>query len=216
MRLRVLFNFRLSHCRRRFVFTVHIPKFAPSVLVSGGGDPMLKVWNWMSGELLRDIPVGDVVEPFIAVRPPKGQRPHGEGDGEGEVKLGKRKRRRGKGKAATEEDPVDEAADGEDTIANADPHATVEEDVTMKDVDERDTNTGESAATREKQDASEDPVVLVIHRIASVEMAGQGRFLVFNAVGYVIVHNPYSHIAYRLYVVPPLYSFVSYQKTRNR
>ena len=68
--------------RARFVSAIHVPKFASSTLVSGGGDPELKLWDWMSGEHLGDIPILKTVEPYIAVRPPKGRADQGDEDGE--------------------------------------------------------------------------------------------------------------------------------------
>lgn len=44
---------------------------SPASLISGGGDLELKVWDWMTGRLQRDIYVFAVVEPFIKVNPPK-------------------------------------------------------------------------------------------------------------------------------------------------
>lgn len=51
-----------------------MPSFKPSYLVSGGGDPELKIWDWMSGRLQRNISVLAVVEPFIIVKVPKWRR----------------------------------------------------------------------------------------------------------------------------------------------
>ena len=45
---------------------------------------MLKVWDWMSGEQVAEVPVLDVVEPYIKVKAPKGRRGWDDGDGEQE------------------------------------------------------------------------------------------------------------------------------------
>lgn len=40
---------------------------SPAILISGGGDPELKVWDWMTGHFQRNIIVFAAVEPFIRV-----------------------------------------------------------------------------------------------------------------------------------------------------
>ncbi|EIW79075.1 WD40 repeat-like protein [Coniophora puteana RWD-64-598 SS2] len=92
-----------SYClgHTKYVSAIHIPSFAPSLLLSGGGDPMLKVWDWLSGAHVRDIPILDAVLPFIVVRPPPRVR-----GGDGEAKQGKRgkqRNRKGKQKAGEQE-----------------------------------------------------------------------------------------------------------------
>src|SRR5882762_9922974 len=56
---------------RRFVSAIHIPDVAPSTLISGGGDPTLKIWEWMTGSLLYEVTILSTVHPFIKVRPKK-------------------------------------------------------------------------------------------------------------------------------------------------
>ena len=89
----------------RFVSAVHVPKFAQSTLISGGGDPELKFWDWFSGEHLGDVPILQTVEPFIAVRPVKGRAGYSEDDDEDgeEAKADKPK---GKGKKGTRDLPT--------------------------------------------------------------------------------------------------------------
>ncbi|KAJ7066403.1 WD40 repeat-like protein [Mycena amicta] len=74
-----------SYClgHTKFVSAIHIPHFAPDILISGGGDTMLKVWNWLDGRLLRDISVLHVVEPYIIVEPARKTPRRFGGDWEG-------------------------------------------------------------------------------------------------------------------------------------
>ncbi|KAG7094038.1 hypothetical protein E1B28_007659 [Marasmius oreades] len=52
----------------QFVSCLHIPKSKPNILISGGGDPELKVWDWLSGKLKFNIPVSDCVKEYIKVK----------------------------------------------------------------------------------------------------------------------------------------------------
>ncbi|KAJ3008349.1 hypothetical protein NUW54_g3188 [Trametes sanguinea] len=76
----VVERYCLGH--EKFVSALHTPSFKSSVLVSGGGDPMLKVWDWMSGKLLSEVAVFDAVEPYIKVKAPKWRKPWHVGDGD--------------------------------------------------------------------------------------------------------------------------------------
>ncbi|KIY44974.1 hypothetical protein FISHEDRAFT_8895, partial [Fistulina hepatica ATCC 64428] len=42
-----------SYClgHEKFISAIHIPRHSPSHLISGGGDSVLKVWDWMAGTL---------------------------------------------------------------------------------------------------------------------------------------------------------------------
>ncbi|KAL0955291.1 hypothetical protein HGRIS_004181 [Hohenbuehelia grisea] len=149
----------------KFVSSIHVPKFSASTLISGGGDPMLKVWDWMSGSLLFEIPILDAVTPYIHVRPPKRKRGWDEGnDEEGTTSKGRR-RRRGKGRAA---DPASSAATGpeaadENLLPDAAPDNAMDE-------------ASESAPNYQGR------TTLVIHKIDSIE-SNDGNYLVFSAVG---------------------------------
>lgn len=116
----------------RYVSAIHIPPSSASTLVSGGGDAVLKVWDWMSGALLYDIPILDAVRPFIVVtaKPKRGD------DEQDEDSKPQGRKRKGKKKA-------------------------------------------------DESDAPQPPPrhVLVIHRIATVQHAGEPH-LIFNAVGF--------------------------------
>ncbi|KAL0566313.1 tRNA (guanine-N(7)-)-methyltransferase non-catalytic subunit trm82 [Marasmius crinis-equi] len=93
----------------RFVSCLHIPKSRPAVLISGGGDPEIKLWDWHSGKLLHDVPILDRVKEYIQVK----AQPY------------VRKRSRGKN---TEDDPMNgEREAGGDTPASESGTPAVEE-----------------------------------------------------------------------------------------
>lgn len=62
----------------RFVSAIHIPSTRPNLLLSGGGQPTLQVFDWTTGSLLGRIDILSAVSPYRAVRPPtrkiKGKR----------------------------------------------------------------------------------------------------------------------------------------------
>ncbi|KAF8586342.1 WD40 repeat-like protein [Ramaria rubella] len=51
-----------------YVSAICLPSFDPCSLVSGGGDPSLHVWDWMTGTLKCQLPVLDAVTPFLKVK----------------------------------------------------------------------------------------------------------------------------------------------------
>ncbi|RPD73383.1 WD40 repeat-like protein [Lentinus tigrinus ALCF2SS1-7] len=173
----------------KFVSALHIPSFQPSTLVSGGGDPMLKVWDWMSGKLLASINVFPTVEPYIKVKAPKRRRggSDGDGDGEGEGGEGEQKkgkgrgrRNRGKGKGKNKEEAREDSADVEEAEAT-EPKANEEHgDSPMPDAAAQDPGKGDTQASSA---APEEVLVFVAHRISSVDRGKHGRFIIFNAVG---------------------------------
>lgn len=154
----------------RFVSAIHIPTSSPSSLISGGGDPLLKFWDWMAGALKHELLVQDAVEPFMAVKVNKRHRGLSEEDEatpEGANKLKNKRnkgRKGGKGKEANKE--VDNAG-GEEVVTTQ----TVAHD---------------DATGPQKEDAMEEKKVLVIHHIDSLE-SQSGPYIVFSAVGSVIV-----------------------------
>ncbi|KAI0333911.1 hypothetical protein GY45DRAFT_1243707 [Cubamyces sp. BRFM 1775] len=175
----VIERYCLGH--EKFVSALHIPSFNPAVLVSGGGDPMLKVWNWISGKLLSEISVFEAVEPYIKVKAPKWRRGwnDGEGDGEegsseGKSKVKGKGRRRGKGKKGGEEAREDSADVEQAGEAEA---VTANQDVQMAEAGSQETSGKPSA------DTDEDRLVFVVHRIHSVDRKEHGRFILFSAVG---------------------------------
>jgi tRNA (guanine-N(7)-)-methyltransferase subunit TRM82 len=84
----------------RFVSAIHVPKFDQSKLISGGGDPDLKVWDWMTGEIKHAIDVAEAIDPFLVVRAVKRRRGGYDDDEEdGAAEGNGSKRRKGKGRA---------------------------------------------------------------------------------------------------------------------
>ncbi|KAJ7696446.1 WD40-repeat-containing domain protein [Mycena rosella] len=106
---------------QKFVSALCLPPFAPDTLVSGGGDPMLKVWDWLRGTLVREIPVLDAVAPFFKVKPARRTpRRFEDDDGDGDD-GGKKKSRKEKARAkhqrkdgSAEAGPAEEAEPAED------------------------------------------------------------------------------------------------------
>lgn len=84
----------------RFVSAIHIPSFESATLVSGGGDPVLKIWDWMTGSVKHEIEVLEKVEPFMAVRALKRKRGC---EDEQTPEGGKFKRKKGRGKGKKNE-----------------------------------------------------------------------------------------------------------------
>ena len=150
----------------RFVSALHIPKSDPSTLISGGGDPVLKIWDWMSGKLKQDVPIADAVDPFIVVRRAKSRGEYGEGDNEeAGGKKGKGKKQKGKGKGASRTvTEAEEVAEKEDADAMA-------VDLEVK---------GEEPVVQ-----AEPEKVLAVRRIESVVSEDGEMFYVFSAIGYV-------------------------------
>ncbi|KAJ7231880.1 WD40-repeat-containing domain protein [Mycena haematopus] len=145
----------------RFVSAIHIPVFSPTELVSGGGDPMLKIWDWMTGKVKREIPILHAVEPFIKVKP-AGRTPrrfeNGDEENEDEApKKGRKAKARAKQKARLDSREASTSAD-----RSAEPSDAVG---SLEASDSRDT-------------------VFALRRIESLNSGMDGsRHLVFSAVG---------------------------------
>jgi tRNA (guanine-N(7)-)-methyltransferase subunit TRM82 len=150
----------------RYVSAIHIPKFAPETLISGGGDPCLKIWNWMSGECADEIQIWDTVEPFIAVKNNKrkrGDNDEDEGGGAGEKRKGKgkksKKRATKRGMQAKKIGEVEGEGAGNE----------------RQDEDEaEEINETVIEAVEEK--------VLVVSKIETIQR-GNTKFVVFSAIG---------------------------------
>ncbi|KIL69353.1 hypothetical protein M378DRAFT_184523 [Amanita muscaria Koide BX008] len=137
----------------KYVSAIHTPSFSPSTLISGGGDPMLKIWDWMSGTVQYEIPILDAVRPFITVIPQPKRGVDEEDEDQGKLEGKSKGKRQGKGKKGKEkaveegERETSEIAEGDGSAINAQPRQ-----------------------------------VLVVHKISSVQHAEE-PYLVFNAVG---------------------------------
>lgn len=180
---------------QRFVSAIHIPSYAPSLLVSGGGDPMLKVWDWMSGELKAEISILEVVGPFIKLRPQK-RNWRGEDDDDDErpaeekkaAEKGKGKgRKKGKGKA--KETGV---VEGEQDEGNDEPLTEQRvEDVSMEQSNapilDTEAPQGAPEAGPEEETIKDTGPVLVLHKIASCDLDMHGQYLVFSAIGWALL-----------------------------
>ncbi|KAI0369855.1 hypothetical protein BV20DRAFT_996374 [Pilatotrama ljubarskyi] len=185
----VIERYCLGH--EKFVSALHIPSFDHSVLVSGGGDPMLKMWDWMSGKLLSEVSVFDAVKSHIKVKAPKWRRGWNNEDGdadegaaEGKAKGKGKGRRRGKGKKGAE-DVREESADVEtqEDAPQEQSKAPAESsgDVPMGEGDAPAPAEDKAPAAPGSSDDSQ--LVFVVHRIHTADRGERGRFIVFSAVG---------------------------------
>jgi len=155
----VIERFCLGH--KKFVSSIHIPSSMPQTLISGGGDPTIKIWNWMDGKLIRDVLISDTVLPFIKVKPPKRMN-HSEEYASDEDAPSARQRRKAK-KAEAKSKQSDQQS--------------------LDDVDGE--GTPEAAeATPMDVDGAESPCapMLIVQKIESVN-APCGNVVLFSAVG---------------------------------
>src|SRR5215471_5309161 len=90
-----------SNPLHRFVSAIHIPKFEEGRLISGGGDKMIKGWDWMTGVMKWEIDIWEAVIPFVKVRAEKRRRVDGDNDNENEEGP-KPQGKNGKGKMKAE------------------------------------------------------------------------------------------------------------------
>ena len=152
---------------------------------------MIKLWNWMSGELLADIAISGVVEPFIKVRPPAGRHEQDGGDHESEqiVKVGRRQGRKARGKGKGKADDV--ADQEEETIVVAESElqdAPTETPAATESAEQEATLPSDNGLSA----AESDRLVVALQRIDSVNIDGQGQFFVFSAIGCVArLHGSY-------------------------
>lgn len=183
----------------RFISAIHIPRdpAAHDILISGGGDPVIKVWQWRAGRRLYDVAIEAVVRPFIAVRRAQPKRGY---DSDGERKppsrrwLARQRRKEAKAAAATKlsGDDVDTA-----------PKAGAEAEVDVEDVDDDDERIESEDETvdvsptpaRASGDPEEPPPapVLVVQKIESLKIDGQ-LVIVFSAVGCVSHREWFCHL----------------------
>jgi len=123
---------------------------------------MLKIWDWRTGIVKHEVPVLEVVEPFIAVRPLKWKRGQAEGDGDDALEGSKGKARR------TQVTKKGRVKRGKEQVTEEGSHAASPPVTAFKD------NADLSGENPEK--------VLVIHKVGSLDSAS-GAHVVFSAVG---------------------------------
>ena len=132
---------------------LHIPSSCPDILVSGGGDTEIRLWDWHSGTLKHEVPVFDVVKEYIYVKvDPYARRNLADDDETGEPVEQKRK----KEKQKSEDEP-------------------------MQDLDETDEN-GDSTQNEQQVDEERELTVLVIQKIQSMHL-GHDTLIIFSALG---------------------------------
>lgn len=151
----------------RFVSSLHILPSSPSTLISGGGDPSLKVWDWLSGKLLGDIPIEEAVEPFIVVKRIIGRNRWSENDEGGDDEDETVSKKKGKGKKARKGKGKQAQALGEDGEQGD------EKPGDAMDVDPK----GEDAKAQPRK-------ILAVRRIESVTVEATTR-VVFSTTGCV-------------------------------
>ncbi|KAJ7307093.1 WD40 repeat-like protein [Mycena albidolilacea] len=170
---------------KKFVSAIHVPDFSLTELVSGGGDPMLKIWDWMTGKVKREIPVLHAVEPFIQVKAPKRTPRRFEEGGEdnGDVTTTKKKGRKGRNRAK-QQAKTDSAEGSTSGSTPVEP--------------------SEVAVPLEASGSGGSDTILVIQRIASLASdMGESRHLVFSAVGATALFS----CAYSEDAVPKIHAF---------
>ncbi|KAG8748354.1 tRNA (guanine-N(7)-)-methyltransferase non-catalytic subunit trm82 [Ceratobasidium sp. 414] len=87
---------------KKFVSALEIPSCAPQILISGGGDPELYVWDYRAGKLLARVPIWEKVQPFLKVRGGR-KKWKDNGDGKRPPKTTKGKEKREIGQSAETE-----------------------------------------------------------------------------------------------------------------
>jgi hypothetical protein len=178
----------------RFISAIHIPRdpAAHDILISGGGDPVIKVWQWRAGRRLYDVAIEAVVRPFIAVRRAQPKRGY---DSDGERKPPSRRwlarQRRKEAKAAAAATKLSEGdvntvpeAEAEGAEAEVDVGVDVDDDERTESDDETvDVSATPAPASGDPEEPSPAPV-LVVQKIESSKIDGQ-LVIVFSAVGCV-------------------------------
>jgi len=177
--------------QRRFISAIHIPRdpTAHGILVSGGGDPVLKVWDWRAGRRLYDVAIEDALRQFIAVRRAQPRRGY---DSDGERKppsrrwLARQRRREAKaaaGAATPAEGDVGSTPEVEEAEVEDDGEGEVEVGI-EDDGDESGDEATEADAmpTTAFPEAEEQPLVLVVQKIDTLKVGGR-LAVVFSAVG---------------------------------
>ena len=128
----------------------------------------------MTGTFLGNIPILDTVMPFIKVKATKNKWGR-EDDDDAEERIDGRRKTGRKSKRKVKEN-IEQTVDAEDEDAEGEPDPEVQKEHQGDEVLES-SAAGDSSAT--------EHVVLVLHRIQSLDLGECGRFLLFSAIGYV-------------------------------
>ncbi|KAF8518933.1 WD40-repeat-containing domain protein [Hysterangium stoloniferum] len=150
----IIERYCLGH--ERYVSALCLPSFSPGILVSGGGDPHLNIWDWMSGTLTCQIPILDCVRPFLRVKENK-QHWHRRQAAGRPPRAGRKGRRRGKKANDQNEEKEEQMVVDESVEPVAD------------------------AINTEEPSEEEEPV-LAVANIEAFEFDGE-KVLVFSATG---------------------------------
>ncbi|KAG7443551.1 WD40 repeat-like protein [Guyanagaster necrorhizus] len=146
----------------KFVSALHVPKYDPSVLISGGGDAELKVWDWLSGQWKCDIPIWNSVKDYIMVKTKpyqKGRKPDDDDDKRQSPELNKRRKKSGRSRAGDKE-----------------------AEVVDMDVDASQVNGEAQILEEEAPTVAEEATVLVVQKIDSIAW-GDKTYVLFGIVG---------------------------------
>ena len=172
----------------RFVTAIHIPTFSPSSLISGGGDPALKIWDWQHGTVVCEIPVLEAIKPFIRVRAKK--RKWGDDDDEeggGGEKSKKSHGRKGRGKNKQNQKAEAESQNAGEMEVDAAKDET--NDMAEPVVVEEEQETAAASTSTITENPAEDPdPVFVLHKIATLDLESD-KLILFSAVGSVFLLN---------------------------
>ena len=128
---------------------------------------MLKIWDWMSGDVLNEVQIIDSVLPFITVRPPKRKRAKDREGGNG----GDSDQRKGRNVGESQTSPL--APDKIDSL---------DDDPSMEALEPEE---GGVPTLIEHSAAPKDRTVLAVHKIRTIDSEGM-RHIIFSVVGFVL------------------------------
>ena len=81
----IIETYCLSH--HNFVSKLHAPAWMPHVLISGGGDDYLLVWDWVIGEVRQEVNLRALIEEVWSTHPSKPSIPTAEASTEGKDEV---------------------------------------------------------------------------------------------------------------------------------
>ena len=182
---------------------IHILRYpvACDILISGGGDPVLKVWQWRIGRRLYDVAIEESVLPFIAVRRARPKRGY---DSDGERKppsrrwLARQRRREAKAPTAAAATATTTRSEDAGTVPGAEEAAEAGaeaeddvEDVAADDDEDEGDGSGDdeadvdaSPATPSGEPEGAPAPVLVVQKIETL-IIDERPVVVFSAFGCV-------------------------------